>query len=337
MGGGTKRLAAVVSAGLLAVGLGGRSAGAVEVVDVKVRVESNVWVLNGDTVRQPNVPIVQKLATPVIALTDEAIVTPSRDAVTQLNVPSRFGGTQTVQVSETTGGNPVLLPNPTNKFDPFTGMFTNRAFNEAGTATVFGGPNGGKGGEFPINIFTRVVLDFKDVFQELFVLEIPRAGQPPIQFGVKATVPFDGIVSELSIPVEGSAFATGWTTGMVTVTRTVTTMRLGGSVVGTPTGFQVLTFMSTGTFMKNVATAVTPFVVEAFAGSGPDRIPAPIYGFLRSEIEGITFVPEPGAAFWISGAAGLAALGWMRRPRSQRRREGPVPTGPGEDGCGQRE
>ena len=57
---------------------------AVEVVDVTVTVQSNSWALNGDTVRQPMVPLLQKIDTPVIQLTDTAIVNPSRDAVTQL-------------------------------------------------------------------------------------------------------------------------------------------------------------------------------------------------------------------------------------------------------------
>jgi hypothetical protein len=303
---------------VLGLGLGASESAAVEAVTVSVTVESHVWAMNGDSVRQPMVPLIQKIATPQIQLTDIAIVNPTRNAVTQLNIPDNFGGTQTVTVSETTGGNRILVVNPTNRFDPFTGKFTNVAEGDAGTATVFGGPYGGKGGEFPINMRTRTVLDIIDAGGEFFVVEIPRPGEPPLQVGVNATVTFDGTVALLEIPVDGTIFGTGWTTGMLTISKAVTTMRKFGDPAGTPTGFHTFTFMSTGTFGKNVSTAITPFVVEAFAGVGPNRVPSPFYGFLRSRIEGLTFVPESRVLLMAASVLALAALGSRREKRADK-------------------
>lgn len=300
----------VAAAGALALGAPAR---AVEVVPVKITVQSNAWSINGDLVRQPLVPMLQKIDTPVIILTDNAIVNPTRDAVTQVAIPDNFGGTQTVVVTRTTMGNKLLLPNPTNRFDPFTGKLTNVADGDAGTASLTGGPQGNKGGEFPINLFTHLCLDEIEAGGCFFVADIPGPGEPALQFGVNVTVMFDGLVALLSIPIDGTVFGTGWTTGMVTISRQVTTMRRFDDPAGTPTGFTTVTFMSTGSFMKNVSSAITPFVVESFAGRGPERIPNPFYGFLRSKIEGLTFVPEPGSALWLGMAAGLGGLAWRRR------------------------
>jgi hypothetical protein len=284
----------------------------VEVITVTMTVESNLWAINGDLVRQPMVPMLQRLATPQFVLTDTAIVNPTADAVTQLNIPDDFGGTQTVVVTQTTGGNLILVANPTNRADPFTGIFTNRANADAGTATVFGGPFGGKGGDFPVNMTTDICLDKVDTGGFcFFVADIDLPGAVGIRGG---TVPFMGHIAQLSIPIDGTAFGTGWTTGMLTLSKRVTTMRKFDDPAGTPTGFQIVTFMSTGTFGKNVSTAITPFVVESFSGTGPNRIPTPLYGFLRSQIVGFTFVPEPPALLMAASLAVLAVLG-HRRPR----------------------
>jgi hypothetical protein len=305
---------------VLSLALGASQSAAVEAVTVTITVESNVWALNGDAVRQPMVPLIQKLATPQIVLTDTAFVNPTCDAVTQLFIPDNFGGTQTVVVSKTTGGNVLLVANPTNRFDPFTGIFTNRADGDTGTATVFGGPFGGKGGDFPINMATDICLDKVDTGGFcFFVAHIDLPGALGISGGLAT---FTGHVEQLSIPIDGTAFGIGWTTGMLTVSKRVTTMRKFGDPAGTPTGFQTFTFTSTGTFGKNVSTAITPFVVEAFAGVGPNRVPTPFYGFLRSKIEGCTFVPEPRALLMATSVLVLAGLG-RRSSRSLLARTNP--------------
>jgi hypothetical protein len=305
---------------VLPLALGATESAAVEAVTVTITVASNVWALNGDSVRQPIVPLTQKLATPEIVLTDTAIVNPTCDAVTQLNIRDNFGGTQTVVVSETTGGNVILAANPTNRLDPFTAIFTNRADGDTGTATVFGGPYGGKGGDFPINMVTDICLDKEDTGGFcFFIAHVDLPGALGIREGVAA---FTGHVEQLSIPIAGTAFGNGWTTGMLTVSKRVTTMRKFDDPGGTPTGFQTFTFMSTGTFGKNVSTAITPFVVEAFTGVGPNQVPTPFYGFLRGKIEGCTFVPEPRALLMAASVLVLAALG-RRSSRSSLARTDP--------------
>lgn len=312
----SKLAVAVVMSWLSLVGTAVPSS-ALEAVHVTITLESNTWALNGDLVRQPMIPLLQKLSTPDYVLTGTVSVEPSRDAVTRIAIPSKFGGTQTVTISETTGGGRVLQANPTNRQAPFTAKLVNRAFNEAGTATLFGGPGGGRGGEFAVDVFTRIVLDELDIGFELLVAEIPDPGDPPPRFGVEGSVFFAGLVAELSIPIEGTAFGTGWTTGRLTVSRRVTTMRRNDDPLGTPTGFRTLTFASTGSFMQNQTSTVTPFVVEAFSGVGDGRVPTPIYGFLRAKIEGITFAPEPAGGLLLLAAAVVASYARSRRsPRA---------------------
>lgn len=276
-----------------------------------IRFEANIWGLNGDTVRQPMVPEVQKVADTVTTVTDTLTVLPNAAGVTSVpTFPAGFGGGATLTVSKTTMGGALLVPNPTNRFDPFTGKLVNRVGNQAGTAM---GPNPWVA-NVPVDLEVELCLDEVESGGCFFVanLSLPGAvGDPAV-----GTVMFSGIVDLLSIPIDGTARPGGFTTGTVTVMKQIITARKFGDPAGTPTGFKTFTFTSKGSVTPNKLVLISPIVVDAFVGVGPDRIPAPIIGFARATNTGPIFAtPEPGALLLVAGAGVLALLG-RRRTRT---------------------
>jgi hypothetical protein len=323
-------------AGVLALAAAG-SASAQEPAVTNIVFESELWALNGDLVRQPFVPTVQKLDVPAITVTDTLIVTPSKDGVTQVaNFKADFAGGATVTVTRTTMGGTVMTPggatlnermvlaNPTDRFAPFTGRIVNEIHNQAGSAMLGGGKWVAK---VPVDLTTRIVLDERDIGAEVFVANIlvPGAvGDPdldpvkivgtPLQTGVP---PQDGgHVAVLSIPITGNARPDIFTTGRKTVMAQIITARVGGTKLGTPTGFSTITKTSTGSATSMMLVFISPIKVDAFAGSGDDKIPVPVIGFARATNTGSTYVtPEPGVLLLGASVAALALL-VRRRMRS---------------------
>lgn len=272
--------------------------------------ESELWALNGDTERQPLVPEVQKLDAPPIIVTDSLTVTPSVNNVTRVdNFKSDFGGGASITVTKTTGGATFILPNPTNRFDPFTGKFEADVHNRAGTAM---GPPWTA--QVPVDINTSIVLDEIAAGGRFFVAEIsiPGAVGDPRE----GDQTFTGNVALLNIPIRGTAFPDKFTTGTVTVMRQIITARAGGDVNGTPTGFKTFTFTGMGSATPMKLVFVTPVVIESIAGTGEQEIPIPVIGFARATNTGFTYdVPEPG--LWLGlGAAGLGLAFLARRRRA---------------------
>ena len=285
---------------------------AADVVTSTIKFESNLWGLNGDTVRQPNVPEVQKVAAPAITVTDMVTVTPNKNAVTRIaNFPADFGGGATITVSKTTMGATLLQPNPTNRFDPFTAILVNEIHNQAGTAMLNTGPDKWTA-EIPVNISTDICLDKVDSGGIcIFVASIELPGAVGISGG-NAT--FTGLVALLSIPIDGTLFGDKFTEGRVTVMKSIITGRRFGDPAGSPTMFKTFTFTSTGSRTADKLVLVTPIVVDAFVGVGPNRIPAPIIGFARSTSTGEARfkVPEPGVLLLSASLLALAGLARRR-------------------------
>jgi hypothetical protein len=284
---------------------------AAEPVLTTIEFGAELWGLNGDSVRQPMVPLVQKAAVPTPVLTDTVSVTPNAGGVTQVsNFPADFAGGTTITVSKTTGGATLLLANPTNRFDPFTAILTNVVHNEAGTARFHAGPNNWTA-EVAVSLTTNICLDKVDTGGFcFFVANIDLPGAVGVTGGNKT---FTGHVAQLSIPISGTLFGDKWTTGQKTVMKQIITARKNGDPAGTPTGFQTFTFTSTGSASSMQLTFITPIVVDSFAGTGPNKVPIPIIGFARAVNSGATYVtPEPGALLLAAGAAALAVLGRRR-------------------------
>jgi hypothetical protein len=212
---------------------------AAEPVLTTIEFGAELWGLNGDSVRQPMVPLVQKAAVPTPVLTDTVSVTPNAGGVTQVsNFPADFAGGTTITVSKTTGGATLLLANPTNRFDPFTAILTNVVHNEAGTARFHAGPNNWTA-EVAVSLTTNICLDKVDTGGFcFFVANIDLPGAVGVTGGNKT---FTGHVAQLSIPISGTLFGDKWTTGQKTVMKQIITARKNGDPAGTPTGFQTFT------------------------------------------------------------------------------------------------
>lgn len=265
--------------------------------------QGKLWLLNADPTRQPPVPMLQRLDVPPVRVETELLVSRSAMGISRLSLPDLPIGA--VRVTRTVQGDPILVANPSNRFDPFTGRLQFAADFQAGTAQQMGGTAGEFGGSVPFDLAIDVVLDEIEAGGPFFTAQIPLDGA----LGQAASATFSTVVQLLSIPIFGTAFGQSWTTGPVAISRQVITRRLNNDPKGTPTGFVTLVFQTEGSRSDQQVSLVTPFVVEVFAGSGDEPVAFPLRGFLRTTL---TVIPEPATMVLLAmGLIGL--LGFTRR------------------------
>jgi hypothetical protein len=293
----------------------GSTAHAINAVSAEVTLQPNLWVLNGDPVRHPDVPAVQKLALPATSVWETVVMWPDATHPTRVAVPVRMIAEQTVTGSRTTGGQTLLVPNPTNRFDPFAGLVQLRFTNLAGTVRSNGAGRGEFGGDIPLNLRLRVALDRPDgAAATFFFVEIPSSGA--LTLGRQSvTATFEESVQSLSIPVEGTAFGDSWRTGTVMVSKRCLVRPVKPTRTCPVPDFTVTTMGSRG---RAWLSLVTPFVIESFWDEGPQRVPVGFLGFLRLTAYGVV-LPEPAGELALGAVLlGLAALAIGRRGRKTR-------------------
>ena len=278
-----------------------------EASKVSVQLTADLWLLNGDSARQPDFLRSQQLAFP--PLTTSAFIDILPDGAgptnfTHIVIPNDIVGLVETELTQTPAEAPLTFAHPGNRFDPFTALFRVRLDNDAGSVRPTGGGNGGIGGSFALNLDTTLVLDRIETDGEFFVASLPLVGA----LGAGLTKRFTTSIAILIVPGEVSVFGEPWTTGSVTLTRALITRREKGDPAGDPTGFTMFTHRAVGSVASNRISLVTPVVVEMLWGYRPNRVPLPIYGHFR-----LTFTPEPHVAGPIAAASLLLVILGLRR------------------------
>lgn len=276
------------------------------------RVEGDVWLLNGDLVRQPAVPLVQIGDFPTLEGTAVFDLEPTGaplDELSFLRVPANLAEGAVVTLSRTANGAPLLVPNPTNLLDPFTARFSIAVGNQTGGITSIAGEIGG-----PVifNLDTTLVLNLVDTGIPFFFADLPLTQA----IGVPASRTFQATVGGmLDIPLAGRLHGSSWTTGPVAISAaSLVTGREGDSGIGPPTAFATLRRRASGSATAETLGVITPLVVEIRAGTGPQEAPFTLFGFLR-----LTLVPEPRGAAGLAAAALVLLLARRRRAATSAR------------------
>jgi hypothetical protein len=137
---------------LLAVALTGPLlAVAVESTEVTLTLEPELWLLNGDQVKQPEVPLVQQMLFPSMSNSIPVAVMPEGAGaadLTALVIPEDALVASPV-VNTTVSGATLLGINPTNRLDAFTKQLRIDLALGPGTVGMGGGLAGGFGGPIP--------------------------------------------------------------------------------------------------------------------------------------------------------------------------------------------
>lgn len=285
--------------GLLGALITAPIASAIDATQAKLTLEPELWLLNGDQARYPEAPLTQPMAFPTMTASVLVSVMPEgagADDFTAL-VLSESALVSSFVVNSTPGGARLLQINPVSRRDPFTKQLKVDLALGQGTLEASGAQ---LKGAVPVNLETLIILDEVDAMLPFFIAHVPS-----VRLGVEGTRSFTFGDFNLSIFVDATIFAEGWTTGTRTVSRRLITRRENSEYEGEPTGFQTFTGTAMGSRSARSLSVITPVVIEESWGI-PD-VPSPVRGFLRLSVD---FVPEPDALILL--AIGLA-VGRKRR------------------------